>query len=262
MPRLHLFELEDQRWFPATLRDAGTAYLRRVLETTGHAKLLLPKLREALEKSGEKSILDLCSGGGGAIPVVVSELAREGKDVRARLTDYYPNAAAFRAIAAASSGRIDYAPDPVDATDVPPGEPGLRTLWNAFHHFRPADARRILAGSVRTRRPIAVFEVVSRETLPIVSMVFSPLQVLALMPFVRPLRPSWLFFTYVVPAIPLFVLFDGLVSCLRVYSPAELHALVGTLDAPGWTWDIGRIRLGRAPAHATYLVGYPPRGRA
>jgi len=258
LKRLHLFELEDQSWFPALLRDAGTAYIRRVLEWSGHAKLLVPKLREALERSGEKRLLDLCSGGGGAIPVVVRELERAGLDVRARLTDYYPNEAAFRAIAADSSGRIDYAPRPVDATDVPADEPGLRTLFNAFHHFRPADARRILGGAVRTGRPIAVFEIVGRQLLPIVGILLSPLQVFALMPFVRPLRASWLFFTYVVPAIPLLVLWDGLVSCLRVYSPDELRELIAGLDAPGWTWDVGTIRLGRAPAHATYLVGYPP----
>jgi hypothetical protein len=256
--RLHLFELCDQRWFPALLRDAGTAYLRLVLELSGHAKLLVPKLREALETSGEKRLFDLCSGGGGAIPVVVSELARAGLDVRARLSDFYPNAAAFRAIAAESAGRIDYAPEPVDATDVPADEPGLRTLFNAFHHFRPVDAGRILAGAVRTRRPIAVFEVVGRQLLPILGILLSPLQVWALWPLVRPVRASWLFFTYVVPAIPLLVLWDGLVSCLRVYSPAELRELAAGLDAPGWTWDVGRIRLGRAPAHATYLVGYPP----
>ncbi len=256
--RLHLFELEDQRWFPALLRDAGTAYLRLVLELSGHARLLVPKVREALERSGEKRILDLCSGGGGAIPVVVRELERAGLDVRARLTDYFPNDAAFRSIAAASAGRIDYAPEPVDATAVPVEQPGLRTLFNAFHHFRPADARRILADAVRAGRPIAVFEIVGRQILPIVGILLSPLQVWALMPFVRPRRASWLFLTYLVPAIPLLVLWDGLVSCLRVYSTTELRALTAGLAAPGWTWDIGRIRLGRAPAHATYLLGYPP----
>jgi hypothetical protein len=178
--------------------------------------------------------------------------------VHARLTDYFPNDAAFRAIAAEAPGKIDYVSQPVDATDVPAREPGLRTLFNAFHHFRPADARRILAGAVRTGRPIAVFEVVGRQLLPILGILLSPLQVWLLWPLVRPRRAAWFFFTYLVPAIPLLVLWDGLVSCLRVYSEAELRALTSRLDAPGWTWDVGRIRLGRAPAHATYLIGYPP----
>ena len=29
---MHLFELEDQPWFPATLRDAGTGYISAVDE--------------------------------------------------------------------------------------------------------------------------------------------------------------------------------------------------------------------------------------
>jgi hypothetical protein len=258
--RLHLFELEDQPWFPALLRDAGTAYLRFVLELSGHGALIAPKLVEAFERSGEKRLLDLCSGGGGAVPVVVDALAKGGHEVHARMTDFYPNRSAFEAIARASGGRIDFERDPVDATAVPRELDGFRTLFNAFHHFRPETARRILADAVAARRPIAVFEVVSRQLLPLVGLLLSPLQVLVLMPFVRPRRSSWLFFTYLVPVIPLFVLWDGVVSWLRIYSEPELRALVAGIDARDWTWDVGRIKLGRAPAHATYLIGLPARG--
>ena len=33
---------------------------------------------------------------------------------------------------------------------------------------------------------------------------------------------------------------------------------------PDWEWDIGKGKLGNAPLHGTYLVGYPktPRGAA
>ncbi len=258
MSRLHLFELEDQSWFPTVLRDAGTAYLRFVLELSGHAALLAPKLREAFERSGEKRLLDLCSGGGGAVPVVVDALSRDGNDVRARLTDFYPNLPAFEAIARASGGRIDYESAPVDATAVPRELDGFRTLFNAFHHFRPETARRILADAAAARRPIAVFEVVNRQLLHLLGLLLSPLSVLLLMPFVRPRRWSWLFFTYVVPVIPFFVLWDGVVSWLRIYSESELRALTAGIDARDWTWEIGRIKLGRAPAHATYLIGMPP----
>jgi hypothetical protein len=111
---------------------------------------------------------------------------------------------------------------------VPRGLDGFRTLFNAFHHFRPELARRILADAVAARRPIAVFEVVSRRLLPLVGLLLSPLNVLVLMPFVRPRRWSWLFFTYVVPVIPLFVLWDGVVSWLRIYSEPELRAPPGS----------------------------------
>ncbi len=156
---------------------------------------------------------------------------------------------------------MEFEPEPVDATAVPRELDGFRTLWNAFHHFRPDAARRILADAVAARRPIAVFEVVSRELLPLLGLLLSPLNVLVAMPFVRPRRWSWLFFTYVVPVIPLFVLWDGVVSWLRIYSERELRELVSGIDARAWRWDIGRVRLGRAPAHATYLIGMPEHER-
>ena len=76
---------------------------------------------------------------------------------------------------------------------------------------------------------------------------------------IRPLRPIWLFFTYVVPVIPVFIFWDGVVSCLRVYSPKQLEELVAPLreEFPTYTWEVGRIRLGMAPAYATSLIGMP-----
>jgi hypothetical protein len=55
--------------------------------------------------------------------------------------------------------------------------------------------------------------------------------------------------------LPAFVLWDGIVSALRVYGVDELRELVQGLD--GYDWDIRRVRLGAAPAHATVLVGVP-----
>ena len=43
----------------------------------------------------------------------------------------------------------------------------------------------------------------------------------------------------------------------RIYSEEELRDLVSTIDAPDWEWEIGRIKLGNAPNHATYLIGRP-----
>ena len=66
MGRLHLMELEDQPWFPAVIRDAGTAYLRKATELAGQPKYMAPKLAELLRASGVSRIVDLCSGGAGA----------------------------------------------------------------------------------------------------------------------------------------------------------------------------------------------------
>ncbi len=134
---------------------------------------------------------------------------------------------------------------------------GLRTLFNSFHHFRPDDARRILESAARDGRPIAVFELVSRTLPNLLAMLFAPLAVLLVMPFVRPRRWSWLALTYAVPAVPLLVVWDGLVSCLRSYRVDELEAMVSGIEVGDYTWRVGRIQLSPPPAFATYLVGSP-----
>jgi hypothetical protein len=257
MRRIHLFELEDQPWFPRLIRDAGTAYLRKAAEVSGQARLIAPVLAKAMRRNGSKHIVDLCSGGAGPIPAIVEALGDDGAEVSAELTDLYPNTSSLAFASDASDGRIKWRTESVDATALPADLEGTRTLFSALHHFRPAAARAILADAVGSRQPIAAFEVVSRDPLVLLSILFSPITTMLLLPFLRPFRPGWLIFTYLIPVIPLFVLWDGMVSCFRTYSEPELRELIDGLDDDGYTWEIGRFKLEPAPVHATYLLGHP-----
>lgn len=257
--RLQLVELEDQPWFPAVLRDAGTSFLRFMVSVSGHARHLAPKVAEALERSGQDRLVDLCAGGGGPLPVILAELRRLGHTPQAVVTDLYPNRPAFERLAQESGGQIVPELRPVDASAVPADLRGLRVIFNAFHHLPPPLARQVLQDAARAGQPIAIFEVVSREPLSLLGMFLAPLNFVLTLPFLRPFQWSWVLWT-LLPVLPLFVLWDGVVSWLRIYSEPELHELVAGLDAPGWTWEIGRTRLGAPPAHATWLLGLPPQG--
>jgi hypothetical protein len=257
MNRMQLVELEDLPWWPAVWRDAGTAYLAKAAQLAGHAKPVAKIAAEALAKSGQTEILDLCSGGGGPTAALLAELERGGAAVKVRLSDRYPNLPALERVAAESNGRIEVVRDPVDATAVPKDLPGLRTLFNAFHHFPPDLARSILAAAVRDGKPIAVVEMIGRKPPMLLGMLLAPLFFALSLPLLRPFRAAWIPFTYVVPILPLWVMFDGIVSCLRVYSPAELRELVAGIDAPGWRWDIREEPIGPG-ATATVLIGLPP----
>lgn len=257
MKRKQLVELEDLPWFPAILRDGGTAFLAFAEKASGHGKLLVPPLARALAATGATRIVDLCSGGGGPARTVADALAASDQPVDMVLTDRYPNLRAFAHAAAGSGGRVTGRAEPVDATAVPTDLTGFRTIFNAFHHFPPDLARKILADAVAKRQPIGVFEVVSREPLMLLALLFTPISVTLSMPFWRPFRWPWVLFTWLVPLMQPFVLWDGIVSWLRIYSVEELRELVAGIDAPDWEWDIGTIKLGDAPAHATYLIGTP-----
>ena len=260
MRRVHLVELEDQPWFPRLLRDAGTAYLEFAARISGHSALLAPELEQVLHASGAKQVVDLCSGGGGPVVAIAEELARSGARIEVTLTDFYPNLPAFERTRATSGGQISFCAEPVDATRVPAELGGLRTIFNAFHHFRPASAARILGAAADARQPIAVFEIAGREPATMLGILFAPLLFALALPFLRPFRWAWLPLTYLLPVLPLFVLWDGLVSCLRVYMPDDLRELIARLEPrhrEAYTWEIRQKRLGAAPAHATILVGLP-----
>ena len=237
MSRLHLFEWEDQSWFPALLRDCGTDFLRFGVTRIDQTENFEPLLQDLLERNGSARVTDLCSGGGGPIEKLAVGLVAAGHEIRVTLTDFYPNTDAFERIARESNGLIDFHREAVDARDVPGSLAGVRTMFNAFHHFRPEDAKAVLADALRKRRPIAVVEVLRREPVSLVGIVLNALiGILFVTPFIRPFRWSRLLFTYLIPVVPLFMLWDGLVSCLRGYTPAELDQLTSGLRADDWVW--------------------------
>jgi hypothetical protein len=256
MNRLHLLELEDQRWFPVAVRNGATDFLSwvgSVIEAPYSA--FVPRLAEAMRKTGDTRLLDLCSGGSGPLRVLVRLLNRRGIPARATMTDLYPNVPRFEAISAMSHGEIDFSVKPVDATDVPAELEGFRTICNAFHHFQPELAKAILEDAVRKRQGIAILEFVERTPAAVANIPFAMAQSFIVTPFLKPFRFSRLFYSWVVPLIPFTVLWDGVVSCFRVYSVEELQALVAQIPSADFEWDIRRDAFG--PFGSTTLIGIP-----
>jgi hypothetical protein len=66
-----------------------------------------------------------------------------------------------------------------------------------------------------------------------------------------------LFWTYLIPVVPLVSLLDGLVSCLRTYSVQELRQLTEGLDVKDHQWEIGEVKSTAGPIPITYLIGVP-----
>ena len=260
MKRLHLFEIHDQEWCPRAIRDAETDYLQFVIAKMEGYAAVVPVLATALQRTETRQVLDLCSGAGGPWFWLQPVLAERGLDVSVCLTDKYPNPEALKAseVSSLAHQAIRYHPEPVDVTGVPDELAGFRTLFSAFHHFRPEQARAILADAARKHHGIAVLEGTYRSALAMLLMLLVPLMVLLLTPFIRPFRWSRLFWTYLIPVVPLVSLFDGLVSCLRTYSVAELRELVEGLEAEHYEWEIGELKSKANPIPVTYLIGLPP----
>lgn len=255
MARIHLFEFEDLKWFPSFLRDYGTDFLQFLANKSKMFKPAVPLLHAALEETRNERIIDLASGGGGTLLWLSEELKKEHPEIIICLTDYYPNKAAidYTKLQSASFESID---EPLDARAVPEALKGFRTMFLSFHHFRPEDARAILQNAVDAKVGIGIFEGQERSFPSVLAMLFSPLTLWFTTPLIRPFRWGRLLFTYPIPIVPLFVLWDGLVSSFRTYSEEEMQALVdGLKGKENYTWKIGKEKVG--PSVMLYLIGTP-----
>ncbi len=257
MRRIHLFEFTDQAWYPETFRRMQTDYLQFAATRGAGHRNLVPLILKAMRQAGTAEILDLCSGGSGPWLRLQAMLAQAGLQAHIRLSDKYPHPEAVRQLGAG----IEYLADPVDALQVPPHLKGMRTLFEGFHHFRPAQARLILQDAVRNRAAIGIFEASLKPPLGAFLLLLAPLMTLlgylVLTPFLKPLRFSRFFWTYLVPVVPLATCWDGIVSLLRVYSPQELAELTASLESKEYAWEMGQASTGTPLFVFTYLVGYP-----
>ena len=260
LSRRQWIEIHDQPWCPAAVRDGATDCLKLFAVIGRQFNGAIEPLNTVLAETGDRYIVDLCAGGGGPWLGLQNRVDAGGAPPIVVLTDLFPNQGAMERAHLRTRGRIQYVNRPVDAAAVPKDLPGLRTLFTAFHHFDPTTASAVLQDAVNANQAIAIFEQTQRSLLALFFMLtLFPLALLAT-PLIRPFRWSRLFWTYVIPAIPLVLLVDGIVSCLRTYSQAELQAMTDGLDGPRYVWRYGRARTLLSPLGISYLVGYPCEG--
>ena len=263
MRRVQFIELHEQRWFPSSLRDDVTDAVQFGFNLLKAYTPIAPLLQSVIDRianeaNTQQSIVDMCSGGGGPWLELSQKLQCHNGDsagLQIWLTDKYPNLEAFERISTSSDHHIRYYPESVDAMNVPRALKGLRTMFTSFHHFSPEDARAILQNAVDAGESIGIFEITKRAPSAIVVIFVGVFLMFLHTPRIRPFRWSRLLWTYLIPIIPLVLLFDGVVSCLRTYRPQELREIVEKLTACHYRWDIGELADGKAPV--TYLIGHP-----
>ncbi len=250
MARFDLPELMDQPWLPRWLRDGITDALRDAGWLFPVFRVVDPVLRDLLELAPSRRLVDLASGGGGPALDSFADLQAMGAATALVLTDLHPNLAAFAR--ACETPGVTHVAHSVDASLVPAELTGVRTLFNSFHHLGPTAARAVLANAAETRQPILVAEVVARSlsgvfvatTVPLVAI---PAAVLRGDPVAFALRCT---------ILPLVLLYEGYVSCLRTYSDAELDGLTHGLG-DDYSWSRGITRVPWLPVQVRWLAGRP-----
>src|SRR5690606_3298983 len=122
--------------------------------------------------------------------------------------------------------------------------------------FKPNQAITILQNAVDENQPIGIFEIQDRSLPSIIAMLLSPISVLLTTPFIKPFSLLRLFFTSLIPIIPIVVLWDGVVSSLRPYCVDEMQDLVQKVtnsDHFHWKIEKKKAKLG----FVIYTIGIP-----
>lgn len=254
MSRTHLVEFEDLGWFPRSIRNYMTDYLQFVANKYNMYESIVPIIEKGVKASGEKRIIDLASGGGGGWEQLSKHVHQNLPDVKIVLTDFYPNHDALSGLCRLKPEIFSYSKESISALDVPNDLKGLRTQFLSFHHFRPKDAQQILQNAVDSGQPIAIFEAQKNSIGDFIKFFFSPINVLAFTPFIKPFSFGRIFFTYLFPLVPLFTWWDGLASVLRTYSVDEQRQLIHQLkNGDSYNWEIGEAKKGMFTIY--YLLG-------
>lgn len=263
MRRVQWFELEDLPWLPAAIRDGGTDALDTLFARIGFYDAVMPAVLARLREIAPRRVVDLGSGGGGGALQVYRAARRAGNELEFVLTDRFPNASGAARVDAVGDPRLRYERTPVDAHTAPIDPSALYTICSALHHFPPDMVQALFARLVAHRVPLAVVDVAASPMLRRLPAVLLPIAMglnmlvlflvtLLLMPLVRPFHGSRLALTYLLPAIPVLMAWDGTVSAMRAYTPDELLRLATAVPgADRYEWSAGR------GGSALYLIGHP-----
>ncbi|MEM9595085.1 MAG: hypothetical protein AAGD06_12510 [Acidobacteriota bacterium] len=261
MKRRHLIELHEQPWFPSVWRRMFQDGLGKAQTHLGAFDNLGEKVSRFLHRVGATDVLDLCSGSAEIIVDLRRKLGAPLEDpesVRFVVSDLYPNLQEFERLRALHPDALSYYPQPVNAFRPPADAPRIRSIVSALHHFKPADARRILEDAARNSDGIMVLESTGRSWAHLLGSIPVPFVAALICGFgLRPFKLQHILWSLLVPVVPLTALWDTVVSHLRTYTVDELRRMTESIDAPDFEWEIGTLPVGSNNLlRATYLFGW------
>lgn len=268
MKRIHWFEIMDFDWFPSFLRDIITDTIK-VSDKSTMFDRIVPVILTAMEKSGTHNVVDLCSGGGGPWFRLFGLIEEQVPDFSLTFTDLFPNKKTVDKLPKDFRDKIDYIMEPVDATDVPGSLEGVRTFFGSFHHMRPEQAQKILQDAADKKTGIVVGEasIFPRKKawmILILQIIFFPFYLL--MYWLMALKAikgniftiiGRILFVYLIPIVPLVMMWDSAVSAMRVYMKEDLQELISNIETEGYEFIAEEIPAFRSDPAIQYCIGYP-----
>lgn len=202
--KISIPELEDMPWFPSKLRQMQMEFIGFMVVFLKVYEPIKPIIIDCLAQSDTRIVLDLCSGSGEPMKSLFEGKPQIEKVV---LSDLYP-------APRQEKGICTWNKYPINALISHKELPGMRTMFNAFHHFNELEKNQIL--KAHSEKGIFIAEILSPNLFDLIKIIFTTLigQIL-LTPFVKPLSFHRIVFTYLIPVNLITVTWDGVISVLK-----------------------------------------------
>ncbi len=259
MTRLRFKEMHDYDWFPDVWRRGMTDFLSCFATRFLQYEAVFPLIAGMMRNSGMRNLRELCSGGAGYLQSLLGYLQKNGVAAESvELTDKYPNLVAFERIASRSGGTVSYTAAAVDALHPPYSGPEIRLMFSAMHHFSKCELETIIARARKDNCAIGLFDYSCWDPVRAIALLSLLIpHIFILMPFAGPFSWGKMFWTYIVPAIPLALVIDGIISRWNGYSVSELKTITGKLSDSSYDCQTGSKPNFFGTGQVVYLTGCP-----
>ncbi len=238
--RLHLIEIADLPWLPSGLVETirGLLLLCNSRPFRNYRSWAAGVIQETVSSKRCSHVVEVAAG---RAPLTALLLEEERFSVPVTVSDLRPSPDFFAALESKYSGRIEAYKHPVDFRQRQAWPPGsLLLMSSAFHHVPERERCDCLQVLLQECKCLLIFEPLCRNIASFV-LVFFALFPALLAPFLcrgsnglmRRVFWCWLF-----PLAPVILVFDGLVSWLRIWSVKEWMRAGRTMQERGYTCDI------------------------
>ena len=260
--KIRSFEFNDWPQCPTFIRESILEVLGKSIRDAGVYDALAPHFIQLYQDADVKNVLEFGAGSGESTAIFMDAVLQAGQaPPRIYISDLYP----MTTVMAQTCDRYPELLHPVkESVDVchPPETPphDMRMVLSAFHHFDRATARRFLLDAQQKGLTIFIAEPFTENL-----QAFLPLFLHGFISLARNgvLSPKSRFlkfvFTFLIPIIPLCLLWDGLISMMRMYTKEDFMDITESFPptAPAYIWKHIQVPI---PLGGTgsLLIGQPP----
>jgi hypothetical protein len=257
-------ECNDSPHCPQFIRESVLEVLGNSIRDAKVYENLAPRFIDFCTEHHIENILEIGAGSGESTAVFVDAVIRHQQTPpHIYISDLLPMREVMRATAARYPDVLTPLEDSLDIRN-PAAAPAhdMRMVLSAFHHFDPEVVRTFFKAA--QEQHIAVF---IAEPFTNSLRAFFPMFLHGFISLARNgvqssrMRLVKFFFTFLLPLIPMCLLWDGLISMIRMYDEQGFMEIVKTLPESGgayqWHYEEVTVPLGGT---ASLFTGYPVAG--